>query len=76
MQKHDKPQDKSNTNILHKKYSLGTISKNILLEGLNRSYNFDCDLATQIVQHCYKCINKKVKVDIKADGHHFIFIDT
>ena len=48
--KHDQMQDMNNTHDPQKKYLLGTVSKNILMEGLNRFYGAKFTLSSDVDQ--------------------------
>ena len=45
-----KTQDINNTNDLQKKYRLGTVSKNMLLEGLNRFHDASLTISLDVDQ--------------------------
>ena len=53
-------QDINNTNDPQKKYRLGTVSKNILLEGLNWFHCVNHTLSSDVNQthRCYVCMNR------------------
>ena len=42
------PHNRNNMNDLQKKYRLGTVSKNILLEGLNRFHGANLTLSSDV----------------------------
>ena len=56
-------QDINNTNDPQKKYRLGTVSKNILLEGLNRSHCANLTLSSDVDQDTYMfCVHARLIV--------------
>ena len=61
-------QDINNTNVSEKKYRLGTVSKNILLEGLNQFHGANLALYSDVGQDTFG----KVKKHNKHDSQHVV----
>ena len=56
-------QDINNTNAPQKKYHLGTVSKNILLEGLNQLHGDNLTLTSYVEQDIFRIETKHNKHD-------------